>query len=384
MFYTDATILSKEKKNGFVPSYGDPVEIKSFADELAGLKKVEPDDDKLAYMGRIDKENEKEPIFVFPCTQVVIRFKGHKLYAEMFNQHNCMSNFMGVIVDGKEIKVEMPKNEEVLVKLLDEKSINEHEVILFKRQDACHMITFKGFYLDRESEVLDKKIFPSRKIEVYGDSVSAGEVSEALEYAGLADPKHDGEMSDSWHSYSRLTAEKLNASLHDIAQGGIALLDKTGWFNGPDYKGIFTMYDRIEYNPFFKVSKEWNFTEYTPDIVIVAIGQNDANPDNYMAAEYNEARGIRWRAEYKRFIGLLREKYPKTAIILMTTILNHDEAWDNAIDDVYKELSEKDKDIYHFYFKKNGKGTHGHIRANEADEMANELTAFINEKKLFD
>ncbi len=34
----------------------------------------------------------------------------------------------------------------------------------------------------------DSLVRPVRRIEVYGDSVSAGEVSEATAYAGKADP----------------------------------------------------------------------------------------------------------------------------------------------------------------------------------------------------
>ena len=75
-------------------------------------------------------------------------------------------------------------------------------------------------------------------MEVFGDSVSCGEVSEALEYVGKPDPEHDGEYSNSWYSYAWMTARMLNAQIHDIAQGGIALLDGQGWFHEPDQIGM--------------------------------------------------------------------------------------------------------------------------------------------------
>ena len=46
-------------------------------------------------------------------------------------------------------------------------------------------------------------------MEVFGDSVSCGEVSEALKYVGKPDPEHDGEYSNSWYSYAWITARKL-------------------------------------------------------------------------------------------------------------------------------------------------------------------------------
>ena len=51
---------------------------------------------------------------------------------------------------------------------------------------------------------------------MYGDSVSAGEVSEAVEYTGKPDPEHNGQYSNSWYSYAWMTARRLDAEIHDI------------------------------------------------------------------------------------------------------------------------------------------------------------------------
>ena len=62
-------------------------------------------------------------------------------------------------------------------------------------------------------------------MEVYGDSVSAGEVSEAEFACGQVDPEgHNGRYSNGYLSYSWQTARLLGAELHDIATGGMALL----------------------------------------------------------------------------------------------------------------------------------------------------------------
>ena len=75
----------------------------------------------------------------------------------------------------------------------------------------------------------------------------------------------------------------------------------------------------------------------------------------------------------------LRAKYPKAYIILSTTILNHAPQWDRAIGQVAVTLqSEGDDRIYHLIYSRNGRGTPGHLRIPEAEEMAIELRAFIN------
>ena len=61
--------------------------------------------------------------------------------------------------------------------------------------------------LSIDGELLAPPPVPKRKIEVYGDSVSAGEVSEALDFVGKEDPEHNGEYSNSWYSYAWMTAK---------------------------------------------------------------------------------------------------------------------------------------------------------------------------------
>ncbi len=60
-------------------------------------------------------------------------------------------------------------------------------------------------------------------------------------------------------------ARNLHAQLHDTSQGGIALLDKNRLVYGaPDYLGIESCYDKIEYQPELSEVKPWDFfTLYT-------------------------------------------------------------------------------------------------------------------------
>ena len=124
----------------------------------------------------------------------------------------------------------------------------------------------------KDTEISKSKVQFTRRIEVYGDSVSAGEVSEAVARAGLSDPENNGEYSNSFYSYSWLCARKLHADIHDVAQGGIALLHGQGYFAGPDYTGMEESYDKIEMNPYLGETKPWDFSRYTPHVVIVAFG----------------------------------------------------------------------------------------------------------------
>ena len=95
-----------------------------------------------------------------------------------------------------------------------------------------------------------------------------------------------------------------------------------------------------------------------------------------MAQNYDCEASKHWRSAYAWWIRAIRAKYPHAQIILTTTILGHDAAWDRAIDEVCRELSQTDGRVHHFLYSKNGCGTPGHVRANEAAEMAKALAAY--------
>lgn len=348
-----------------------------FTMQIAENETFYPSDDKrLVYSGRIDSDENGDPVFVFPCTFVSWRFKGTGASAFVTSERFYFDVYIGCIVDGVQKTFELPASGTSRIEIASGLEDAEHTVTLFKRQDACNIITFRGLVLPKGAELFAGEPLPKRRIEVYGDSVSAGEVSEAVECCGGPDPEgHEGRYSNAWYSYSRIVADRLNAQLHDIAQGGVALMDKTGWFAGPDYIGMESIYDKVRYYPDITKATAWDFRKYTPDVVIVAIGQNDANPDNFMASDYYGDKAEKWRKHYGEFIGRLRSIYAHAFIICTTTILFHDEAWDRAIDETVRGMN--DPKVRHFLYSKNGSGTPGHIRIPEAEEMARELADYI-------
>ena len=335
---------------------------------------IRPEDPALRYTGRIDG-TEQGPFMIYPCTSVQLRLTGRTLKMALTNHWVYTEIRLGVIVNGEQSAVLLAQGEQVidLSHLLAE---GVNDVLIFKRQDCCHACTVHGFIVEEDAELLPMPPRPARRMEVYGDSVSAGEVSEAEFACGQSDPEgHNGVYSNSYWSYAWQAARLLKAEIHDQATCGIALLDNTGYFCGPNYIGLESTWDKVNHHPPFGAPTPWDFTKYTPHVVVVAVGQNDHNPVNIMAEDYDSAASAHWRGEYQRFLGLLRDKYPKAHIICTTTILGHDAAWDRAIDDCVAAM--QDARIHHFLYTKNGCGTPGHIRKSEAAVMARELAEFI-------
>ncbi len=337
--------------------------------------KIDLNRSELVYSGRIDQHDPKEPVMIYPASSLHFRFWGKSASLQIRNRHAYWENSMGAVIDGEQKRYVLNDEGSTWLNLVDDVFESEHDILIYKRMDSCHEAVLEKLELSDGAHVLPAPERPARRIEVYGDSVSAGEVSEAVEYVGKQDPEHNGEYSNSWYSYAWMTARKLGAEIHDIAQGGIALLDGTGWFNEPDYIGMETVWNKLHYNPVFGEPVEWNFSGYTPHVVIVAIGQNDSHPEDYMKDDHKGAKARKWKKAYAGFLGNIRRKYPKAWIVCITTLLEHDPAWDHAIDDVCREMD--DDRIAHFTFRRNGKGTPGHLRIPEAEEMAEELSAYI-------
>lgn len=338
-------------------------------------KLISWDAEELTYSGRMDFEYEGGPLWVYPCSLVRVRFIGKSMKAVLTNIHCYWENSIGFLLDGKEGRVVLPQEGKACITIAEGLEECEHELCLFKRMDSCHMLVFHGFVTDKETRLLAAEPLSERRIEVYGDSVSAGEVSEAVDFCGQPDPVHNGEYSNSYYSYAWLTARRLGAALHDIAQGGIALFDGTGYFNGPDTKGLLSIYDKIQYMPGKCEPKEWNFSRYIPQVVILAFGQNDNYPRDYMKEDYNGEAARRWRSGYVEFIRKIRSRYPACHIICKTTILEHDESWDRAIEECVRECREER--VHYFRYSNNSIGTKGHIRKPEAEQMAEELGSFL-------
>ena len=338
---------------------------------------VEADNPNYQFMGRIDFENPKAPLIIFAGSTIKTRFSGTSVKIAIKNYHSYYENAIGYIIDnnlhGKVVITEHDKD--IILDIADGLEDGIHELVLYKRSDATNYFVFYGVILDDNGSLLAPPEKSGRRIECYGDSVSAGEVSEAVDYVGKSDPEnHEGIYSNAWYSYSMITARKLNAELNNIAQGGIAVMDGTGYFC-PDYNyiGMESSYNKLKYSPYLGECTPWDFSKYTPHVVIMALGQNDSHPVDYINEDLEKRH--QWKERYKNIILDLRNKYKDALFVVITTILYHDKGWDDALDEMVQEIN--DEKIVRYKFRRNGSGTPGHIRIPEAEEMACELTSFI-------
>lgn len=334
------------------------------------MEKIFLDDNKVHLTGRIELSDKKATL-CWPGSQISLRFKGTSLSIEGENLNFGWPTIIGAVIDGEERQYEIGGSCEIKLTLAENLADTEHDAVIYKRMEG-HYLTVSSISCD--GKFLPHAPVPKKRIEVYGDSVSAGSVVDAKDFVGKLDPEDNrGQWDNSWHAYPQLIAKMLPAEVYDTSQGGIAIFDNTGYFEMPNMRGMESCYDKLRYSGYHPTS-DWDF-HFVPHAVIFAIGQNDANPDPDVLRNKNGYE--KWVNRYIDIINDVRSHAPKSAVILALTVLMHDPIWDNALEDIKNRLGGESNRAYHFVYTRCGKATPGHPRYVEQIEMAEEMTKFL-------
>ena len=347
--------------------------------------------ENIRYCGRIDRSKKYAPVFYYAGSYAEINFMGTGISVTLTNHTVWGDVSLGFILDGKMGKLPLSEeynDQQLTVPIAEGLESGVHKLIIYKAHGANHFYSLKGIDIISGVILPPSDLGDHLKLEVFGDSVCAGEVCEAIEYVGRADPEdHNSAYDNAWYSFVMQASRMLNAEIHNIAQGGIAVFSNTGYFHMPNTIGMEAVYDKLCYFPEAGPITKWDFTQYTPDIVIIALGQNDNHNSigNVNDLDINDPPyRYRWKGGYKNIVMRLAENYGKDHVkfVLTTTILRHDPAWDEAIEEICGELSADGYMVWHNVFTRNGNATDGHPRITEHTEMANELVAFIKDNVL--
>jgi len=326
----------------------------------------------ITYMGRIETvENQYAKIY-WPGTSITINFKGTAIKAILKNEEE--DAYFYAIVDGKENEAKKFKadTQKSVIELASGLTNTNHTVQLFKLSNNTSTTYFYGFELADGSAILNATPLPRRKIEFYGNSITAGHGVDVL--PGQED-SGDPVYFNNYRTYAALTARYFNAQYSCIARSGIGVL--ISWFPiiMPE------MYDLL--NPNDPTSK-WDFSKYTPDIVVINLFQNDAwLTANFKHEQFKARFGTTPPSEatiiqsYQNFVKSIRSKYPRASIICVLGSMDATQKgspWPVYIEKAVKGIN--DSKIYTHFFPY--KDTPGHPKVAEQKVMADELIDFIN------
>jgi hypothetical protein len=340
-----------------------------FLGDNTQAKTVKFSSQNIKYEGRI-LYNPDAAVLSWPGTSVTLNFKGKEVSAIL--QDLDSANYYNVIIDNKvvsKLHTEKTKRSYLLATGLTE---GNHTVQLFKRTEWDKGKTlFFGFETPDNTKLLPPSAPKKRKIEFYGNSITCG---YAIEDTSGKD-RWFGYFQNNYLTYAALTARHFDAQYQCIAKSGIGIM--VSWFPliMPE------MYNRTDATD---STSTWDFTKYTPDVVVINLFQNDSwivkLHDNaefkrrFGTTEPNEDFII---AAYKNFVSTIRSKYPKASIICALGSMDatrEGSAWPGYVQKATAQLN--DPKIYTCFF--DYKNTGGHPNVAEQKVMADTLIKFID------
>lgn len=334
-------------------------------------QRITAEHENFNYSGRINWQDPQAPAFAFPGTVVEFKFTGTSLKLELAEDNWNSGNYLDVYLDNNPdpITIELkPENGQPVIYDIAEGLDNQvHQVVLVKRTDYV-MGEFNFHAIIIDGELLPADPDSKRKIEVYGDSISSGAAVE-YEVPGVQDPQGSNDyLSNAYYSYASILARESDAELSLVTQSGAPLMNGFGYWH--DGTGAESFYDKVK--P-LKDAPVWDFSNYTPDLVIIALGQNDSATIQIgrdMSAEV-------WKDHYKQLVANLRAKYPNSYFVGMFPNMFHDRVWDTYIIEAIAEYRSEYNDDRVFSLI-HEQVTPGHPRISEQQQMADTLKEFIN------
>ena len=353
-------------------SQGDNTSEGNNTSQAGDFQEISADNENFHYEGRINQQNPQAPTFSYPRTAVEFQFTGTSLKVKLTEDNWGGANYVDVFLDDnpEPTTINLEANQQpVVYDVAQGLEDTVHKAVLVKRNDfEAGEFQFQGVILDPGESLVPLDPKSDRKIEVYGDSISAGKAVE-YELTGTQDPPGDNlDITNANLSYASLLAEEYDAELSLVAQAGASLVDGYGFWN--EGTGMEAIYDKFA--PIDDAAA-WDFDNYDPDLVIVALGQNDSATVN-IGSDLSSAE---WKNRYKQFIADLRAEHPDAYFIGMFPNMFHGTEWDNYLTeavDEYKNETNDDK-VYSLIQEQ---VTPGHPRESEQQAMADTLKNFID------
>lgn len=162
------------------------------------------------------------------------------------------------------------------------------------------LASFHGLRLPPGCELLPPPALPERKLLFIGDSITCGEAIDRYP------PELDNtpRMANAPRSYGMLLGRALGAQVHLVSCGGRGVLR--------NWKGEGADRD-VTAPQFFQralpddPAAVWDHATYTPDAIVIALGQNDLSPGWIDEAEFTAA--------FAHFLADIRKVHPRAAVL---------------------------------------------------------------------
>jgi lysophospholipase L1-like esterase len=279
---------------------------------------VSPDDPRLSYFGRWSWQDPKRPVASWGPVGVNVRFEGTHVVVRLEDEQANLGvegtgNVYQYSLDGGDFKV-LPSTNATEYPLGTGLTDAPHALTLVRRTESkWGKTTLTGFQIDPGKRLLDAGARPLHKLEVFGDSITAG---LANENAGL----YTNATENGYLAFGPRLARLLDAEWHVEARGG-------GSFYNDFYLPMIPFFDKL-FGPKNKENAPtdvtlWKFDSWQPDVFVLALGTND------FSDQYPHIDESAYVPKYQGFLQKLRGYYPRSEIFCLAPF-KPGAPWDEA------------------------------------------------------
>ncbi|SFU53741.1 SGNH/GDSL hydrolase family protein [Pseudoduganella namucuonensis] len=332
---------------------------------------VPADHAHLQYTGRIDHADAAAPVLSWPGSSIEGNFTGGTLAVRLRDQYG--KNFFNVFIDGDLARPVVLRAEEgsKTYAVATGLAPGPHRFLITKRTEGEEGATaFQGLELADGAALLPPPPRKERRIEFFGDSITSGMGNESPDDG----PDHRLEDKNNFLSYASIAARELGAEAHVISQSGIGVMISWFPFTMPDF------YDQL--NAVGDNDSKWDFSRWTPDVVVVNLLQNDSwliDREKRLLPVPDDRQRAR---AYKRFVERLRSLYPRAHIVCALGSMDAvrpGSKWPDYVRAAVEEMRrEGDGRIDTLFFEFTGYQAHPRVKQHQAN--AARLAAFVRGK----
>ncbi len=317
---------------------------------------IAPDDSNLVYTGRWDRRDSKTPTSYWPQSQLQARFSGTSVSLRT-SKPGFEAQDLIVVVDGDDstpTHVTVPAGS-ATVTLASGLADGVHGITVLQNGEinsgAWQVL---GLQTDPGRGLLKPEPLPTRRVEIYGDSISVGGVPDAA--VASPNPDNDGDYrSNTYHAFGAFAARALGADYRSVAKGGMGV---AGGFVPYTMLDVYDKWTFDGYTP--SNAATWDFTSWQPDVVIIAIGHNDQFGSN-----------ANFLPNYVTLVRNLRTKYPSADIFCTNTSMTQNSRFFlHAFASVQKAADLANDPKIHFQLFRPFQNHSGHPRLNDHQQMA--------------
>lgn len=210
---------------------------------------------EVQWVGRVDRTDPAGPRFAWPGTSASVRFYGASLAVRV---RDAGYNAFQVIVDGAPKSVVRTSPTRELYPVVEGLEVREHEVTFAKRTEALFgEVQLLGFVPGPGGSLRPASAWrPARRIELVGDSITAGYGDEG----GTPTCPFSAATENELAAYGAVAARELGAEHVTIA------------WSGKTIAGMARLYDRVLPG---RPEVRWDAAQWVPDAVVVNLGTND-------------------------------------------------------------------------------------------------------------